>query len=175
MQKSVCVRSAHFYSQHRLVIRDYTSLDRAGCKASGITNMAVTETSERDRMFCYSLSVRSLGIYMCSCESQADHGPKGCSSHTRHQQSRDGPGISLLAVTLEAPVPQASPALLVFTSMMAFLKAPYLTGILRELRVCGASATCPTWELPSKCSCFYFYYFQSTVSSLEVIYIWYKL
>lgn len=80
-----------------------------------------------------------------------------------------------LAVTLEAPVPQASPALLVFTSMIAFLKAPYLTGILRELRVCGASATCPTWELPSKCSCFYCYYFQSAVSSLEVIYIWYKL
>jgi hypothetical protein len=67
-----------------------------------------------------------------------------------------GQVISLLAVTPEAPHPPP-PALLVFTSMMAFLKAPYLTGILRELRVCGASAACPTWDLPSKCSWFYFY------------------
>lgn len=53
-----------------------------------------------------------------------------------------------LAVTPEAPCPP-SPALLVFTSMVAFLKAPYLTGIPRELRVYGASATRPMWELPS--------------------------
>lgn len=60
----MCVRSAHFYSERRLVIRDYTSLDRAGCKASGITNMAVTQTSERDRMLLQFICAFSGHIHV---------------------------------------------------------------------------------------------------------------
>lgn len=54
MQKPVSVRSTHFYTEHRLVIQrkqEYrlTSLDGDGYKASGNTDMAVTETSGRDK------------------------------------------------------------------------------------------------------------------------------
>lgn len=54
MQKSASVRSAHFYTERRSVIQRkqedrLTSLDGDGYKASGNTDMAVTETSGRDK------------------------------------------------------------------------------------------------------------------------------
>lgn len=60
MQKSMSVRSSQFHAEHRgLVIQRIqgcrlTSLDKAECKISGITGMAVTVTSGRNEMSHYS-------------------------------------------------------------------------------------------------------------------------
>lgn len=56
-------------------------------------------------MFCHSpWFICALSAHIHVFMWGVDHGPKDCSSHTRHQQNRDGPGIGLLAVTLEAPL-----------------------------------------------------------------------
>lgn len=106
------VRSVLFYSEHRLVIQRIQeegspAWTGAGCKASGVTDMAVTETSGRDECSdtVIGLSVHSLRIYMCSCEEWIMV-PRAV-VHTP-DTSRAEMGISLLAVTPEAPLPPIS-------------------------------------------------------------------
>lgn len=83
--------------------------------------------------------------------------PKG------HQQSRDLDQVPASPSSCEpdpgpAPPPPRLPPRPRHYQYGGFLKAPYLTGILRELSVYGVFATCPTQELPSECSRFHFYY-----------------
>lgn len=102
------------------------------------------------------LPVHSPCVDLCSCES-----PKGC-SHTRTEiWIKYQP--HLRAVILTPPPPGPAPYSSApcptpgITSMATFLKAPYLTGVLRELSVYGVFATCPKWELPSEGSSFHVY------------------
>lgn len=102
---SVCVRSAHFYTERRLVMQTtpaWTGLGARLLESPTWLSRRLLEGTECS-VTVIGLSLHSLCIYMCSCESRVDHGPEDCSSHTRHQQNREGSGISLLAVTLEAP------------------------------------------------------------------------
>lgn len=107
MQKSASVRSAHFYTERRSVIQRkqedrLTSLDGDGYKASVMWLSQRRPEGTNVLLQLLGLSVQSLCTYMDSCESKWIMVPRAVSSHTRHQQSRDGPGIGLPAVTPDA-------------------------------------------------------------------------
>lgn len=139
-----------------------TSLDNAGHKVLE-SLVWLLQTSGRNETFHYShgftctFSVRRH-VFMWK--------PQGLFTHQTPTEQRPGSSTSLTFEVwawphpLPAPSPYSSTSCPApgITSTVAFLKAPYLTGILRELSVYGVFATYPTWELPSKCSSFHVYY-----------------
>lgn len=92
---------------------------------------------------------------MCSCESpRAVHTGDTTRAETWIKYQPHLQAMSLAP----PPAPPRLPPRPRHYQYGGFLKAPYLTGILRELSVYGVFATCPTRELPSECSRFHFYY-----------------
>lgn len=162
MQKSVSVRSALFYTECRLVIQRiqeggspaWTGLGARLLAISDVTWFVPGKSLGGTNVLLVTGLIRAFSVHIHVFMWAWAHGPKGCSSH---QQSRGEPGISLLAVTPEAPLSPTS-SLAYFYQYDGISKSalphrnPERTESLWSMRCM------PYMGTAFPCSWFYFYY-----------------